>query len=411
MLKIRFQHNPQQEFVLQGAIVTLGRHDSNDIIIDEADILDFHLEFHARDNSVFVLCLGENNPTLVNDEMINLWRELSVGDVIDFGALQLDVMDASGVMQDDTSHFAPVAEYPVTEYSENSNSTMTEQWLLIGANTAYGKLAIPSNKTIIVGRDADCDIVIREGLVSRHHAEINFEQHQLHVRDLNSTNGTFINAKRIKEGYAQHDDEIRFDEVLFRVFDPSHSAPHDAAPDLAALDSANLNVTVCRPQSRPPTKNKPIDQAIESLSAIADGFYLRGLSTLVEGQQFMLSKPRITVGRSSKNDITLEVANVSVEHAEIVFEDDAWFVNDVGSLNGTFVNEKKILSAQLRPNDVIKFGAIELQFNEVTTDTTSGNDLDAKSNVGRTVQYVQNLFGNKSAAKDPAKKKDEFNPF
>ena len=53
-------------------------------------------------------------------------------------------------------------------------------------------------KKITVGRESSSDIMIPQALISRKHAEFYVENDQLYVKDLNSTNGTFVNGTGIK---------------------------------------------------------------------------------------------------------------------------------------------------------------------------------------------------------------------
>lgn len=97
----------------------------------------------------------------------------------------------------------------------------------------------PINKgTTLVGRDPGLDITVQEDSVSRRHAELIFDGESLQVIDLDSTNGTFINDKQIKNRTADPGDLIRFGNILFKYI-PSGSIEtvfHDELSNLAHLD-------------------------------------------------------------------------------------------------------------------------------------------------------------------------------
>jgi pSer/pThr/pTyr-binding forkhead associated (FHA) protein len=59
---------------------------------------------------------------------------------------------------------------------------------------------IPVTGKLVVGRDPSCDIVIENKLVSKRHAMIQKIKDDYFVTDLDSTNGTFINAERVPQG-------------------------------------------------------------------------------------------------------------------------------------------------------------------------------------------------------------------
>ncbi len=82
--------------------------------------------------------------------------------------------------------------------------------------------------TVTIGSDEANDFVIRDGTVSRRHAVISFGQGRLEIRDLGSTNGTFINGQRIFDSVlVDKGDKIRFggaDFVLLRTVVPATAA-------------------------------------------------------------------------------------------------------------------------------------------------------------------------------------------
>jgi len=62
--------------------------------------------------------------------------------------------------------------------------------------------------TSIVGRDETCDLVIPNNQLSRRHCLLDITARGLLVRDLNSTNGTYVNGHFIKEGYMNAGDRL-----------------------------------------------------------------------------------------------------------------------------------------------------------------------------------------------------------
>jgi len=67
-------------------------------------------------------------------------------------------------------------------------------------------------------------------------------------------------------------------------------------------------------------------------------------------------KQEITIGRDAENDIQIDNIAVSGEHARILKGPDHYFIEDLNSTNGTFVNEEKITKRVLEENDAITIG-------------------------------------------------------
>jgi hypothetical protein len=71
-----------------------------------------------------------------------------------------------------------------------------------------------------------------------------------------------------------------------------------------------------------------------------------------------------TIGRRDDNSLVLDDAYVSGTHAEIMFDQGAWWVVDLGSTNGTFVNGRPVRARiRLANGDVVQFGRMTLRAN------------------------------------------------
>jgi hypothetical protein len=89
---------------------------------------------------------------------------------------------------------------------------------------------------------------------------------------------------------------------------------------------------------------------------------LRILSGSLENQEIELTPDPMTVGRSSACNIKIGDQGVSSKHAKIWCEDGVYFLMDLGSTNGTFVNDKDVDREQLNDGDVITFGMTKAAF-------------------------------------------------
>jgi hypothetical protein len=80
------------------------------------------------------------------------------------------------------------------------------------------------------------------------------------------------------------------------------------------------------------------------------------------GETFPLEAERITVGRSPDCEIFLDDVTVSRKHAVLVRKDNGYELADEGSLNGTFLNKKRIETAQLEDGDELQIGKYRMTF-------------------------------------------------
>ena len=82
------------------------------------------------------------------------------------------------------------------------------------------------------------------------------------------------------------------------------------------------------------------------------------------GESFALEEDRISIGRSPDAGIFLDDVTVSRNHALFVRRKDGSFIDDLGSLNGTYVNRHRIESQQLEDGDEIQVGKYRLSYLE-----------------------------------------------
>lgn len=78
--------------------------------------------------------------------------------------------------------------------------------------------------------------------------------------------------------------------------------------------------------------------------------------------EHVLSRGTTTIGRRVENDIRLDDPTVSGRHAQIVWVYDAPYLQDLGSTNGSFVNEQRVGRQELHDGDVIRIGRQALEY-------------------------------------------------
>ena len=80
------------------------------------------------------------------------------------------------------------------------------------------------------------------------------------------------------------------------------------------------------------------------------------------GQSFALRGERLMIGRSPDAEIFLDDVTVSRDHAQLVRRSGEWYLDDSGSLNGTYVNRRRIDSHRLEDGDELQVGKYKLTY-------------------------------------------------
>lgn len=81
-------------------------------------------------------------------------------------------------------------------------------------------------------------------------------------------------------------------------------------------------------------------------------------------ERVVSEKKRLTIGRTPDNDVVLDNRGVSRKHAQIEFNNNSALIIDNESLNGTFVNSRKISEEVLKDNDVVTIGKFNLIYHQ-----------------------------------------------
>jgi pSer/pThr/pTyr-binding forkhead associated (FHA) protein len=158
--------------------LTLGRLPSNTIPLEDPQASRNHAQILWRNGQAVVRDLNSANGTVVNGERIAGERPLRSGDSITIG-------DTTFLYYNDLEQARP---------------------RLVAIGAAQGEY--PIRGTVTVGRIPGNTIVVPEGKVSRHHAEIYFKGSQVVLHDLDSLNGTLLNGMLVVGERPLHDGDI-----------------------------------------------------------------------------------------------------------------------------------------------------------------------------------------------------------
>lgn len=296
--------------------ITIGNGKSSqpvEMVLQSQYISRRHATISSDGNRLYVKDLGSTNGTFINNKPIPAQQDipLSIGDVITFSTHA-------------TSQVI-VAEADTVAQSSQPQPQSNKQYAGSGASTLVNKLK--QSGSVTIGRRADCDLVFSHSSVSRLHATIEkMGENQYRITD-KSRNGTYVNGSLIAgSAIISGNDTIRIGQHNFQL--ASHISGQDVKADMER------------------------------------GYVLN---------DYLKKKSRIIIGRSAdKADITLPNRQVSRAHAEISKEGDSYFVKDLGSANGTFLNGRPIHGkTKFTANDSIGIGLYEFKLNEESVNFAS----------------------------------------
>jgi len=122
-------------------------------------------------------------------------------------------------------------------------------------------------------------------------------------------------------------------------------------------------------------------------------FYIEGNK---KGASYELTPPGASIGREADNDIILDSEASSRYNSKVEFKDGEWFLKDLGSTNGTKLNDVRIgAETKLREGDRIKIGKEVLLFGNSLSSKMTVPDLGSPALAGSEVQVKLGVIPSK----------------
>ncbi len=378
--------------------IVLGRGEGSTHLLKDSSVSLNHAKIIMRKGKVYIRDLESTNGVFVNGEKISIekGRVISPGDEIKIGMYRFSLEEYNQDKDIDNTMFMP-------GIIEAARFTLLRK----GDSGKEMEFSV-TNRPITIGRGEGNTIVLGDPGVSLNHAKILMRQNNVYVRDLESTNGVFVNGLKIstKRGQIVYPgDEIKIGTCLFVL--ELHGEDEGAentmliAPEPADRNEEELTETnVLHMEKETDRRKNTIAKTdaesddSEEISERENGTLMKGMDTSAvqvsklvissgddTGKGFLL-KDELFIGRSEDNDIILKDPKVSRgHHAKAVrHKDDSFTITDLNSTNGVFVNGKKIETNKdqvISPGDEIKIGtsllALELHSEDEGADNTMLN--------------------------------------
>jgi pSer/pThr/pTyr-binding forkhead associated (FHA) protein len=222
--------------------------------------------------------------------------------------------------------------------------------------------------------------------VSRRHCSITPVQGGYLLRD-ESANGTLVNGSRVSGTYLLgHGDVVRVaeDDLRFEVDGAPDPAPATAAASTAVLDVSRLRAEY----SSAKTAEHPGTPLVANLEIVRGPF---------AGASFSLDRPVCSIGRSAESDVRIRDESISSNHATLLRKGASWFVVDLRSANGTFVDGSRIAGErELTSGSRLKLGRVELMFRAL--DGGSDNAMPTRRTRWWLFEWLAPMFSRKTEA-------------
>lgn len=232
--------------------------------------------------------------------------------------------------------------------------------LLLKFNAAVIKEITVDKPSISVGRKPDNDIVIDNPAISGHHCKISLEGGTYYVEDLDSTNGTFVNEKRVKKSGLHHNDVVGVAKHALVFLDGAQAAE---APKTEAGAPSDATMVIA-----PQKQAELAAQAAASAKELPGGKigWLRVLKGVVGQAEYELKGLSTYIGKSDRVQVPIKGAGLfgsAPEVAASIHRKPEGYVLMAVAENYPVVNGAKISgSVVLKDGDLVDCGATTMQF-------------------------------------------------
>jgi len=204
MLKIQFKDKRRDPIWVIEKRYSIGSGSDNHLVVNDRSLSPVHARLLTKDNALYLKDNNSDHGSYVNDQRVTE-KQLLPGDTIRLGEVEFEILDP---------------RESISQQALDDNA-IPPKWSLVADSSWLSgqEYTIPAYSSVI-GRGSQCDIVVPGTHLSRQHAQLTIKGNLLQIRDLASSNGTYINDERITDGIARPGDRLRFDVYSFRLIGP-----------------------------------------------------------------------------------------------------------------------------------------------------------------------------------------------
>jgi len=211
-MKLHFPHADHADVDLQAGKYTIGSSADANIRVENKGLGDIHATLTVIDDECEVKIHNEASLISVNGKLVKGSKEVREGDLLIAAQVHMKMLSS-------------VESEEQVDDSRTRVRMALPKFILRGVSGAYFGKTYPLRGATILGRHSECHICVNADGISRKHAQIDAEVDGLVISDLGSSNGTFVNGKKIEKMGLNVGDEIKLDNIRFLVQTPGMTDP------------------------------------------------------------------------------------------------------------------------------------------------------------------------------------------
>jgi len=241
-MRLHFPNKEHDDMLVAHGETSIGAASDNSLVLDRPGISPHHASISVGDRGYVLNVIDPNARAHVNARPVREKAILRLGDVVSLDTLQFMLKpDRDASIRTDVPATAPTPRPPGD--AETRTRGLPPKAVLRGVSGSYFGKIVPLRGRLVIGRGSDCDLVLDEPEMSRRHAVIENSGDGMYLRDLGSSNGTFVNGVQVRDAVLHPDDQIAFDQNRFLVEAPGMPS-REQAGIVSEHDAPNITQTM-----------------------------------------------------------------------------------------------------------------------------------------------------------------------
>lgn len=216
-MKLLFPNGEHAPVELESGRVLLGSASDADVVLMTPGIAPRHAEVEFVGSGAKISVLHPDNQVTVNGKAVSGSADVKAGDLVTFGSVRARAVAV------EKAAAAPAPRPKPVEVDDDGRTKVRmalPKFVLRGVSgVTFGKV-YPIQNSAVIGRQSECEISIPSEEVSRRHAELRVTPDGVMVEDLGSSNGTYVNDRRVTRQIMKAGDELRLDTIRFLLLAP-----------------------------------------------------------------------------------------------------------------------------------------------------------------------------------------------